>query len=432
MMRETWRATWVKGAHLGKGGQGLTYMTRQNRPDSKDEYVLKLLVRQDDRERRARMHQEVANLKRLDHPNVSKYIDSNFERYHEDEELYLVTEFIPGPNLADFATTQPLDASHAAEVLEVLLITLDHCHAKGVVHRDIKPENIILRNGNRNDPVLLDFGLSFNEETQPTSFETPLDQHMGNRFIVLPEYGVADDNKRDPRSDIAQCVGILFFLTTGFQPGNIIDTRNQKPHTRPGAAQKLRSLPEPFANRLNRIFNIGFNHEFQRRWQSIPSLLGEIKQLRDPTPPPRPSLDALIQQANQQLLQTPQLRIQERVEKLRREIHGVFAKTGDRLNTGLRDVLQDASQHLFPGNPSVKAVIGWDLHFRHNARPAIVYGFCAVLLDGSSELSIHGLNEHGPTPALARFGIFDDEALNLTQSAAEDFIANEVIPRLTR
>ena len=35
-----------------------------------------------------------------------------------------------------------------------------HCHLHEVVHRDIKPDNIILRNGEWEDAVLVDFGMS--------------------------------------------------------------------------------------------------------------------------------------------------------------------------------------------------------------------------------------------------------------------------------
>jgi serine/threonine protein kinase len=85
MAREPWSDVWVKGKHLGKGGQGLTYMARRAAANSKDDFVLKLLIRQEDQERRARFYQEVCNLRSLDHPNLAKYADSNTERYKQDE-----------------------------------------------------------------------------------------------------------------------------------------------------------------------------------------------------------------------------------------------------------------------------------------------------------------------------------------------------------
>ena len=188
-MTEPWKTNWVKGKHLGKGGQGLTYMARRNLPESAEDFVLKELIHQTDKESRARMHQEVANLRKLNYDGVAKYVDSNFERYKEDEELSSNNSVRPWSEFSPVRHENAVDITTAVKIPEVLLASLQYCHTNGVIHRDIKPENIVIRKANPSDPVLLDFGLSFNHETQPESFETNANQHLGNRFIVLPEYG---------------------------------------------------------------------------------------------------------------------------------------------------------------------------------------------------------------------------------------------------
>jgi serine/threonine protein kinase len=105
MKTEVWKSKWRKLEHIGSGGQGRTYkVSRIDLPDDHTVYVLKELVRQNDVERRARMFQEVEHLRKLNHPRIAKLIESNAHRYTEDEELYLVMEYIPGPHLRDFTS----------------------------------------------------------------------------------------------------------------------------------------------------------------------------------------------------------------------------------------------------------------------------------------------------------------------------------------
>jgi eukaryotic-like serine/threonine-protein kinase len=61
---------------------------------------------------------------------------------------------------------------------------LAECHAVGVAHRDIKPANVMLRRGTLSAPVLVDFGLSFNDTQLDDATRA---EEVGNRFLRLPE-----------------------------------------------------------------------------------------------------------------------------------------------------------------------------------------------------------------------------------------------------
>src|SRR6185436_2771514 len=104
-------------------------------------FALKVLKDQSSPERRARMLQEVTNLRLLEHPNVARHVDSNAEAFKEEIELYLVTEFVEGHELQ---APNPLSLDDACRCLQSLLKTLEYCHGRNVVHRDLKPSNIIL------------------------------------------------------------------------------------------------------------------------------------------------------------------------------------------------------------------------------------------------------------------------------------------------
>lgn len=69
-------------------------------------------------------------------------------------------------------------ANIAISILELLISALAACHEAGVVHRDIKPKNIVLlKNTDEIYPVLIDFGIAFDEEKERL---TPLDGAVGN------------------------------------------------------------------------------------------------------------------------------------------------------------------------------------------------------------------------------------------------------------
>lgn len=161
-------------------------------------------------------------LETMDHPHVVRFVDSNTSQFQEDVALYLVTEYVPGPSLRDFCEQAPSCQVSAAIILNVLE-TLRVCHNQDLVHRDIKPEHVILRDRDVTCPVLIDFGIAFKDEL--ADGETDIQQGVGNRFIILPEQQAGSLERQDPRSDITQLVGLLFFLLTGQAPHVITDQR---------------------------------------------------------------------------------------------------------------------------------------------------------------------------------------------------------------
>ena len=72
-----WHKNWEKDKEIGSGGQGRTFLAKpRNSSVPLGQYVLKILKKQKDEERRARMHREVTALTTLDHPGIPQVIDS--------------------------------------------------------------------------------------------------------------------------------------------------------------------------------------------------------------------------------------------------------------------------------------------------------------------------------------------------------------------
>jgi len=115
MQKDVWKEEWVRGERLPGGNQGHTFLARRT-TDAADEfrYVLKTLRRQDDADRRARFHIEVACLRALDHKGVARLAGSNAADFGRDVELFIVTERIPGPGLDEYRRLAPVQIKDAA------------------------------------------------------------------------------------------------------------------------------------------------------------------------------------------------------------------------------------------------------------------------------------------------------------------------------
>ncbi|CAE7469154.1 CPK3 [Symbiodinium sp. CCMP2456] len=90
----------------------------------------------------ARVIQEVAIMKTLDHPNIVKL----FETFEDDDYLYLVLEYCAGGDVLDnLLSNGIMDELAAAMVMRGMLSALNYLNANGYVHRDLKPENIMYK-----------------------------------------------------------------------------------------------------------------------------------------------------------------------------------------------------------------------------------------------------------------------------------------------
>jgi len=283
MAKNPYEHKWTIGDRIGKGGQGLTYFSHLKSEDGVF-YALKLLKEQRNQERRDRMFVEVSALQVLEHPNIPKYFDSNATEYRNNHvDLYLVTEFVPGPTLQDFINENGvLKLSDAITLTLRLIEILTFCHLKGFYHRDIKPDNIIIKDSNVRNPVLIDFGLSFNEEILKD--ETPSWQHIGNRFLSLPELRVIEGNKKDRRSDVTMLCGVFLFCLTGIHPTDLLDETQTKPHRRARSKAILQDLDKASLNALNRFFDIAFNLGINDRWQSAEAVSAALTDLQNIKP----------------------------------------------------------------------------------------------------------------------------------------------------
>jgi eukaryotic-like serine/threonine-protein kinase len=294
-LNRTWKVRWSAQGDIVGGGQG--DVKRVVRSDGRDDTVffLKILIQQNDQERRRRMYREVAAYRTLEHQRIPKLVDSNVDSFQDPGfRLYLVTEHIPGVTLSQFiAQNGPIDVETCMTMTSEILEVVQYCHDSEWVHRDIKPDNIVLRNASPVDPVLVDFGLSFNSSEEP-ELGTPTLVELGNRFLRLPELAAGSPMKRDPRSDVTFCGGVFLYGLTGIMPSLLLDESRRLPHQRPSAINILsaRFAPKPL-QRLLTIFDRTFEIDLSRRWQSAAELRSAIERLNVVEQTPEDEISAL-------------------------------------------------------------------------------------------------------------------------------------------
>src|SRR5580698_8674172 len=139
---------------IGSGGSGVVFLandTLLQRP-----VVLKLLKRGVQTAEQVRVTQlrEARLASAIDHPNVCAI----YEVGEEDEEAYIVMQYIPGKSLDKVIAEGPANAQLVLSSGMQISDGLSAAHNLGIFHRDLKPANVMLTDGGL--IKILDFGLA--------------------------------------------------------------------------------------------------------------------------------------------------------------------------------------------------------------------------------------------------------------------------------
>lgn len=158
----------------------------------------------------SRFAQEAQTTARLSHPNVVAVYDFG----HDQGRLYLVMEFVDGPNLSEHLTTHgPLGPDEAARLGAQAAAGLAAAHRQDVVHRDIKPANLLLAPDG--SVKVADFGIARLAD-QATAALTSVGTVLGTSAYLAPERALG--HTAGPASDIYALGCVLHELLTGHPP----------------------------------------------------------------------------------------------------------------------------------------------------------------------------------------------------------------------
>jgi len=245
---------------LGSGGFGHTYIAEDTQRPGKPRCVLKHLTFASSnalvlQQVRRLFQTEAETLERLGRHDQIPQLLAYFE---EEQEFYLVQEFVEGHPLSDELTEGVRFAeSQVIALLDDVLSVLEFVHAQGVIHRDIKPENLIRRDRDGNF-VLIDFGAvktlgnTIAEVTGETSFSIP---------IYTSGYGASEQCLGRPQfsSDLYSLGMVAIQTLTGMRPSQLPQDFNTSEIIWRDQVQ----VGEPLAAFLNQMICYHYIHRYQ-------------------------------------------------------------------------------------------------------------------------------------------------------------------------
>ncbi|MEQ8753748.1 MAG: serine/threonine protein kinase [Coleofasciculus sp. G1-WW12-02] len=275
---------------LGAGGFGRTYLAQDTRRPGSPICVVKHLqpANRDPNfleTARRLFNSEAETLEVLGNHDQIPRLLAYFE---EDQEFYLVQEYIEGHPLSkELIPGQPWDETRVIALLQELSEVLEFVHNRGVIHRDLKPDNLIRRNLDKK-LVLLDFGAVKQIRTQLATSQ----MQMSNTVAVgTPGYMSSEQALGQPRptSDIYALGIIGIQAITGRMPAELQEDLN--------TGELIWQHLAPVSPGLKNILTRMVRYHFKDRYQSATEALQAVRSLTaspstpysQPIPPSRPT-----------------------------------------------------------------------------------------------------------------------------------------------
>ncbi|MEH1847355.1 MAG: serine/threonine protein kinase [Nostoc sp.] len=261
---------------LATGGFGQTYIAQDTRRPGNPICVVKHLKpgtdpRVFDTAKRL-FHSEAETLEKLGNhdqiPRLLAYFDEN-------QEFYLVQEYIEGHTLAEeLIPGKRWSESQVVQLLQEVLEILEFVHRQGVIHRDIKPDNII-RRASDHKLVLVDFGAVKQLRTQLVTVGGQLSATV---VIGTPGYMPTEQGQGKPRpnSDIYSLGIIAIQALTGLSATEL----QEDPETGEIIWQHSVTVNYQLAAVLSKMIR----YHFKDRYQNATEALQACKDAINPVP----------------------------------------------------------------------------------------------------------------------------------------------------
>lgn len=250
---------------LAAGGFGQTYIAQDTRRPGNPICVVKHLQPVTDprvfETAKRLFNSEAETLEQLGNhdqiPRLLAYFDEN-------QEFYLVQEFIEGHTLTEeLIPGKPWSEDRVIQLLQEVLSILEFVHAQGVIHRDIKPDNIIRRASDQK-LVLVDFGAV---KQLRTPMVTVGGQPSATVAIGTPGYMPTEQGQGKPRpnSDIYSLGIIAIQALTGVQPTQL----QEDPDTGEILWQHLVDVNYRLAAVLTKMVRYHFKDRYQTATEAL-------------------------------------------------------------------------------------------------------------------------------------------------------------------
>lgn len=193
---------------LGSGGMGRVYLGR-DATGATGPAAVKVIRPEyaEDPQFRKRFEREVGALGRIQGAHIVRLLGSGCE----EDLVWVATEYIPGPTLAELVDARgPVDVEAAWRLLADVGRAIEAIWRAGIVHRDLKPSNVILgADGAR----VIDFGVV--QAGDGTSI-TATGQNVGTPAYMSPEQ--VRGQEVTAASDVFSLASTLTYAVAGEAP----------------------------------------------------------------------------------------------------------------------------------------------------------------------------------------------------------------------
>jgi predicted Ser/Thr protein kinase len=229
---------------LGEGGMGAVYRAVDGMVER--QVAIKVLKPEiaGNPEVLERFRSEAVTLARLNHPSIATL----YSFFRQEEEYFMVMEFVPGRTLEEVIRGEgALPWRAAVDLLIHLLEALQHAHFLGILHRDIKPANIMLTSSR--GVKVTDFGIA---RALGTARLTREGRMVGTLEYLAPERVMG--KPFDERSDLYSAGVVFYEMLSGHVPfesdSDYALIRAQAEQQPPPLAQFGVAVPQPVVDVL--------------------------------------------------------------------------------------------------------------------------------------------------------------------------------------
>ncbi|MEU8268201.1 protein kinase [Sphaerisporangium sp. NPDC049002] len=192
---------------LGQGGMGTVYLGQDH---TGQRVAIKVINAEYSRHEqfRVRFRREAESARRVRRFCTAAVLDADLD----GEQLYVVTEYVEGPNLHEaIQASGPLRGSSLDALAVGVATALTAIHSAGIVHRDLKPSNVLL---SPVGPRVIDFGIARAMDT--LSGITGTGELMGTPRYMAPE--VLRGDPSSPACDVFSWGCLVAFAASGRAP----------------------------------------------------------------------------------------------------------------------------------------------------------------------------------------------------------------------
>lgn len=199
--------------HLGTGGMSSVFLAEHTLMHQRRAIKVLPKHRVNDSSYLARFRLEAQATARLDHRNIVRAYDIDFEK----DQHFIVMEYVQGRDLQNIVKAQgALAIEDACRYIIQSAEGLQHAHDSNLIHRDIKPANLLV--DERGVVKILDLGLALFANSELASLTIAHNENvLGTADYLSPEQAL-NSHQVDHRADIYSLGCTLYFLLTGHPP----------------------------------------------------------------------------------------------------------------------------------------------------------------------------------------------------------------------